>query len=841
MRAHAEAQSGSRPAVRTFAGGRPVGAGEHQWSARILQREQDLSPDRLLQQVHRVRFGEGRELLARELAQVLQQPRKYPPGSLATSSRHDPDAQQAERRAETSTSPDGRFWPQPIAMPSTAGGLQRCQGMACPPAGCDHGTGLREGSGSSGAGGFARPASSHELTRRLGMRVTAPNDPSEREADRIAGLVLGTSTQASPQAADSAGHGLQRGVGTDGGSAPPHVVRGGGTALPVQVRGFFEPRFGRDLSSVRVHSDDRAASSARSVGALAYTMGQEVVFAAGRYAPDTTVGRRLLAHELAHVIQQGGDETAPDRSLGRGDPSLGDQQARRTANEGPGSERPIHPHVPQSPGGSQGHAPATGTSGSTQPLAARGRGRTLLASKLTHVVPHSQEAASASGQLMRTSEPRPEGVCACGGAECSGCGKTSSSGLQTELDGSGPEDILDREADRAADQVLATPAHPATPTIQRFEGHSNRHTDVAPDSVHTALDSPGSPLEPALRRDMEQRFGHDLSRVRVHAGGAAEQSARDVDAQAYTAGHDIVFGAGRFTLDTHRGRRLLAHELAHVVQQQGRLAAGRGPQNIQRTPKKKPPPQEPPPPPPIRQVIYGETHLSRRAQTHRIDNPNLPDSANILVVDYETARTGRQIQVIENRPGVAHSEAEMDQFLRNVRGQVRGPVTVHEIYSERQPCGPSDSDCEGMLRKRYPNARTTFSYGYQETEAPARESRAARTSPTSPPRTRASPAAASSNGTSPAGAAAALPEKRAGAHLDPAATALPREGRAPCQAVAPEAPGAPPSPQAPGAPAVDPGRGARGRSYRRTSGSASSCGALRKRIRRQNGTVGAGD
>jgi hypothetical protein len=330
---------------------------------------------------------------------------------------------------------------------------------------------------------------------------------------------------------------------------------------------------------------------------------------------------------------------------------------------------------------------------------------------------------------MRTSEPRREGACACG--ECSECGKKSPSGLQTELEVSGPEDIHEREADRAADQVLATSAYPAAPTIQRFAGHSssNRHTDVAPDSVHTALDSSGSPLEPALRQDMEQRFGHDFSRVRVHAGGAAEQSARDVDAQAYTAGHDIVFGAGRFAPETHGGRRLLVHELAHVVQQ-GRLAAGRGPQNIQRAPKKKPPAKEKPPPPPppqpIRQVIYGETHLSRRAQAYRIDNPNLPDSANLLVVDYETAQTGRQIQVVENRAGI-HSEAEMDQFLTNVRRRVGGPVTVHEIYSERQPCGPSDSDCEGMLRQRYPYARTTFSYGYQETEAPARESRAART------------------------------------------------------------------------------------------------------------------
>ena len=70
-----------------------------------------------------------------------------------------------------------------------------------------------------------------------------------------------------------------------------------------------------------------------------------------------------------------------------------------------------------------------------------------------------------------------------------------------------------------------------------------------------------------LQQDMGQRFGHDFSRVRVHTGRAAEQSARDVNAHAYTVGHNIAFGAGRFAPGTYEGRRLLAHELTHVVQQ----------------------------------------------------------------------------------------------------------------------------------------------------------------------------------------------------------------------------------------------------------------------------------
>ena len=127
---------------------------------------------------------------------------------------------------------------------------------------------------------------------------------------------------------------------------------------------------------------------------------------------------------------------------------------------------------------------------------------------------------------------------------------------------------------------MATPAHPAVsgapPRIQRFSGQSNGQMDAAPASVDQALASPGRPLEPALRQDMEQRFGHDFSRVRVHSGAAAEQSARDVNAHAYTVGHNIVFGAGRFAPGTHEGRRLIAHELTHVVQQSGAEGGGVG-------------------------------------------------------------------------------------------------------------------------------------------------------------------------------------------------------------------------------------------------------------------------
>lgn len=90
-------------------------------------------------------------------------------------------------------------------------------------------------------------------------------------------------------------------------SAPPiveDVLQSSGQPLDASTRAFMEDRFGHDFSKVRVHSDARAASSARAVDAHAYTVGSQVVFGAGRYSPAQAEGQRLLAHELAHVVQQ---------------------------------------------------------------------------------------------------------------------------------------------------------------------------------------------------------------------------------------------------------------------------------------------------------------------------------------------------------------------------------------------------------------------------------------------------------------------------------------------------------------------------------------------------------
>jgi hypothetical protein len=96
----------------------------------------------------------------------------------------------------------------------------------------------------------------------------------------------------------------------------------------------------------------------------------------------------------------------------------------------------------------------------------------------------------------------------------------------------------------------------------------------APPIVHDVLRSPGQPLDSGTRAFMEPRFGYDFSRVRVHANAQAAKSAEAVNAQAYTVGSNIVLGANQVGAGNMSHQRLLAHELAHVVQQGGRQPGG---------------------------------------------------------------------------------------------------------------------------------------------------------------------------------------------------------------------------------------------------------------------------
>jgi hypothetical protein len=135
-------------------------------------------------------------------------------------------------------------------------------------------------------------------------QVSQAEDAAEREADRMADAVV---AGARPGAAETARPLLARAPAPAGGvidgGATPVVAAGRGRALDPALRQSFEPRFGHDLSGLRVHDDAGASASCRSLGARAFALGNDLYFGRGQYAPATEDGRRLIAHEVAHTLQ----------------------------------------------------------------------------------------------------------------------------------------------------------------------------------------------------------------------------------------------------------------------------------------------------------------------------------------------------------------------------------------------------------------------------------------------------------------------------------------------------------------------------------------------------------
>ena len=180
-----------------------------------------------------------------------------------------------------------------------------------------------------------------DLARMFGSSPGNERDRFEREADEVADKVMAAEEHA-PLGAIPAAPSIQA-KGKSGGN--PSVEHGGGAAvreaaqggapLPGNLRSFFEPRFGRDLGGVRVHSGPEADKAAGSIEARAYTYGSHIVFGVGEYSPGTTAGGKLLAHELVHVVQQaGGSEIGGVHSAGESIQRSPKEDAARSGAEG---------------------------------------------------------------------------------------------------------------------------------------------------------------------------------------------------------------------------------------------------------------------------------------------------------------------------------------------------------------------------------------------------------------------------------------------------------------------------------------------------------------------------
>lgn len=377
------------------------------------------------------------------------------------------------------------------------------------------------------------------------LRVGQPNDKYEQEADRVAEQVV---RMPAPQPSSSVSgfpliNGTKPGIiqrtcaactkdedliqAKTNGSTTPEVtpaigtgiqsLQNGGQPLSKSERSFFEPRIGADFTNVRVHNDVRAASAAKSINARAFTHGRDVVFGAGEYSSSSDSGKRLLAHELTHVVPQGGSNKMGFRTPSESDPIV--LQAKLTVSTPGDKFEQEADHVADA----------------------------VMAGN------HS----SAIGQISQGAQPKLYRVAL----------PASDVGDGTPL----PESVLavdtrDAEVQRSATQEGAT-------TVSA----SKQSATVSPSFEQSLQQSTGSAagqgLPSTTQSFMENRIGSDFSSVRVHHDTRANALASGINARAFTLGNNIFFAQSQYQPESRAGQHLLAHELTHVVQQsEGRLS-----------------------------------------------------------------------------------------------------------------------------------------------------------------------------------------------------------------------------------------------------------------------------
>lgn len=237
--------------------------------------------------------------------------------------------------------------------------------------------------------------------------------------------------------------------------------------------------------------------------------------------------------------------------------------------------------------------------------------------------------------------------------------------IQKKLLVGSPQDPLEREADTASEQAMR-PSR--VDSCLRQESGAAPAMRAAPSAVHAVLREQGAPLDAESRRFFEPRFGFDFSGVRVHAGPVAAESAEAVHARAYTVGQNIVFGAGQFATRSESGRRLLAHELAHTIQQR------RGGNTVLRRDDKNKKEQATPKLPPLEPIAQRIAQLAR-GPNQAAAAPKVKQGAGAVVSVVRDSQTG-EIYVGLNMTGVKHGSSLIEKRIQEQAQRIAN----HEVH-----------------------------------------------------------------------------------------------------------------------------------------------------------------
>ncbi|HSE38995.1 MAG TPA: DUF4157 domain-containing protein, partial [Blastocatellia bacterium] len=372
----------------------------------------------------------------------------------------------------------------------------------------------------------------------------------------------------------SAGRNFDAGPVSNGAAGLIQSQRNGGERLADSARAFFESRLRYDFSQVRTHTGPEAEEAARAVNARAFTIGRDVFFGAGEYSPETSEGQRLLAHELTHVVQQTSSSSHRTSTI-----------QRQVASTAP---------TPRTASGKEAKAAGMIADDNAIDLQPGQMKKAVFLAELRTKICRAAEAILA--ETGRTTKDCPyldfwfsfygqkdsrhiERAVHKYAPEASGATSAkqyippivnrvsrsvavwAKTGKITGI----PEGLL-------ADSGLAVSSDSdgnsgrSTGSIQ-FKAHNGgARAGGDPQAIKTQLGS-GRPLDGGVRSRMESAYGRSFSHVRVHTDVAAASLSDSLNARAFTVGEHIAFGSSEYRPGSLIGDAIIAHELAHVMQQ----------------------------------------------------------------------------------------------------------------------------------------------------------------------------------------------------------------------------------------------------------------------------------
>ena len=352
--------------------------------------------------------------------------------------------------------------------------------------------------------------------------------------------------------------------------------KGSGAPLDGGVRATMEAHLGADFSAVRVHTDELAAQSAKEMGARAFAHGKDIYLGPNERPDDLS----LMAHELTHVAQQAGGVARAQLKVEVGAAgSPAEQQADAVAKAVVAGEKPpmlVDVGAPVVAGQMSVDQFLTALRAKVADAASAQFGPLWSIAGCHYIDKYFAHYAGRSAKeierAMRLYAPE---AAASGNPQAAIAGVTARvrAGMATwEATGELPADaaaIAPPEAKGDANEAQAAPAD-AAQAMHTCTVHCKHAPGEIPGETNpVAALGEGAPLGSDVASRMGQALGADVSSARVHTDDSAAQLAREQGGIAVTVGQDIAFGAGAYKPGSLEGDALLAHELAHTVQQQG--------------------------------------------------------------------------------------------------------------------------------------------------------------------------------------------------------------------------------------------------------------------------------